>query len=139
MFAKKEAPAIDLKRALKSDASQSAYATPSFAMKDMRQSARKDLWCECSLTAFGAEVREAVITDISKKGARVRFRRRGSLPDIVHIKASRVGLNRMARVAWQTMFDAGLEFYEPGEKPALKPASQTHGAKKKPGFGKKTS
>ena len=138
MFAKKEAPAIDLKRALKSDASQSAYATPSFAMKDMRLAARKDLWCECLLTAFGAEVREAVIVDISKKGARVRFRRRGSLPDNVHIKATRLGLNRMARVAWQTMFDAGLEFYEPGETPRSKAAAQTKTAQKKPGFGKKS-
>lgn len=88
---------------------------PSFKMKDMRRSARKELWCECSLTAQGAELREGVILDISQRGARVRFRRRGSLPDIVQIRAARIGLNRTARVAWQTVFDAGLEFIQAGQ------------------------
>lgn len=106
----------------------------------MRETSRKDLWCECSLTAFGAELREAVIIDISQKGARVRFRRRGSLPSTVHIRAARIGLNRTARVAWQTVFDAGLEFVKPGQtapKPKA-PVEKVNGVNSS-GFGSKSS
>ncbi len=55
-------------------------------------------------------MREGVVIDVSKTGTRVRFRSRGTLPRIVRVKAFRIGLNRFARVVWQTTFDAGLEF-----------------------------
>ena len=55
-------------------------------------------------------MREGIILDVSKTGVRLRFRSRGTLPTIVKIKASRIGLNRFARVVWQSTFDAGLEF-----------------------------
>ena len=139
MFSGKGNTKVDLKRALKGDASSAPYAQPSFQMNDMRRASRKDLWCECSLTSFGAEVREAVIVDISQKCARVRFRRRGSLPETVHIRAARIGLNRTARVAWQTVFDAGLEFYKPGETPPREQPKVTkvNGANSS-GFGRKS-
>jgi len=71
---------------------------------------RKGVWCVCSVYTEGGAAREGIILDVSKSGARIRFRNRGTLPEIVKIKASRIGLNRFARVAWQTTFDAGLEF-----------------------------
>ncbi len=75
-----------------------------------RRMPRKGVWCVCSVYTEGGEAREGIILDVSKTGARIRFRSRGTLPEIVKIKASRIGLNRYARVAWQTTFDAGLEF-----------------------------
>lgn len=75
-----------------------------------RRGLRKDLWCVCLIETKGGERREGVIIDISKSGVRVRFRSRGTLPNVVRIKASRIGLKRFARVIWQSAFDAGLEF-----------------------------
>ena len=75
-----------------------------------RRGTRKDLWCVCAVESKGGEVREGVIVDISKSGARIRFRSRGTLPGVVRVKASRIGLKRFARVVWQSTFDAGLEF-----------------------------
>lgn len=77
---------------------------------NQRRGPRKDLWCVCSVETKGGEVREGVIVDISKTGARVRFRNRGTLPQVVRIKGPRIGLKRFARVVWQSTFDAGLEF-----------------------------
>lgn len=75
-----------------------------------RRGPRKDLWCVCTIETKGGEVREGVIVDISKTGARVRFRTRGLLPSVVRVKASRIGLKRYAKVVWQSTFDAGIEF-----------------------------
>jgi len=77
---------------------------------DNRRAPRKGLWCVCSVYSESGAVREGVLLDVSKTGARVRFRNRGSLPKLVKLKASRMGLNRFARVVWQSTFDAGLEF-----------------------------
>jgi hypothetical protein len=79
-------------------------------LSEKRRIARKDLWCVCLIETKGGEKREGVIIDVSKTGARVRFRSRGKLPRVVRIKASRIGLRRFARVVWQSTFDAGLEF-----------------------------
>lgn len=110
MFAKRGQGKIDLRRALANQTSLAPYKQLSFQMRDMRKSIREDIWCECVLAANGIELREAVITDISATGVRVRFRRRGELPFRVRVRAVRLGLNREAYVAWQTAFDAGLSF-----------------------------
>ena len=83
-----------------------------------RRGPRRDLWCVCSVESKGGEKREGVIVDISKTGARIRFRTRGTLPGVVRVKASRIGLKRFARVIWQSTFDAGLEFV-PDHKSAI--------------------
>lgn len=89
----------------------SAAPTPVLRpMENKRRGPRKDLWCVCSVETKGGEIREGVIVDISKTGARVRFRSRGTLPRVVRVKASRLGLKRFARIIWQSAFDAGLEF-----------------------------
>ena len=75
-----------------------------------RRATRKGIWCVCTVYSEAGAVREGIILDVSKTGARIRFRSRGTLPPIVKIKASRIGLNRFACVVWQTTFDAGLEF-----------------------------
>lgn len=71
---------------------------------------RKGIWCVCTVYSESGAAREGIILDVSKTGARIRFRNRGTLPPIVKIKASRIGLNRFARVVWQSTFDAGLDF-----------------------------
>lgn len=77
---------------------------------DQRRALRKGTWCVCQIMTREGAVREGVILDVSETGARVRFRDRGELPRIVKIKASRIGLHRFARVVWQRIPDAGLEF-----------------------------
>lgn len=99
---------VDLERA---ESSSSKLPIPILRPRqENRRAARKGVWCVCSVYSEGGAVREGIILDVSKSGARIRFRDRGTLPSIVKIKASRIGLNRFARVAWQTTFDAGLEF-----------------------------
>ena len=93
------------------DSMQRTAPTPVLRpMSNKRRGPRKDLWCVCSVETKGGEIREGVIVDISKTGARIRFRSRGTLPRVVRVKASRLGLKRFARIVWQSAFDAGLEF-----------------------------
>ncbi len=77
---------------------------------EQRRAQRKGLWCVCLIATEAAPLREAIILDVSRTGARIRFRSKGRLPAKIMIKASRIGLNRGARVVWQTSFDAGIEF-----------------------------
>lgn len=84
--------------------------------RELRRGVRKGIWCVCSIYFESGEVREGIILDVSKTGARIRFRSKGEMPQVVKIKASRIGLNRFARVVWQSTFDAGLEFI--AKKPA---------------------
>lgn len=84
--------------------------------RENRRAPRKGVWCVCNIYSQSGAVREGIILDVSASGARIRFRNRGTLPPIVKIKASRIGLNRFARVVWQTAFDAGLEFVATGSK-----------------------
>ena len=99
---------IDLDRAVNSSAPKPAtIVRPS---RENRRGVRKGIWCVCTILTEGGAAREGIILDVSKTGVRIRFRTRGTLPTIVKIKASRIGLNRYARVVWQSTFDAGLEF-----------------------------
>lgn len=99
---------VDLKRAANSSA---ALPIPILRPRvDGRRAIRKGVWCVCSISFEGGEVREGIILDLSKTGARIRFRSRGTMPPLVRIKATRIGLNRYARVVWQSAFDAGLDF-----------------------------
>ncbi|MEP1143022.1 MAG: PilZ domain-containing protein [Henriciella sp.] len=77
---------------------------------DKRRGPRKGIWCVCSVFTEAGAVREGIILDVSKTGARIRFRNRGTLPNVIKIKASRIGLNRFAKVVWQSTYDAGIEF-----------------------------
>jgi len=106
-------------------------------MDDMRQAARKAIWCECSLGSSGSDARKAVIMDVSETGVRVRFHTRGSLPVQVRIRAGRIGLNRMARVVWQTVSDAGLEFIQPSQQQTPSQGQPQPARAKTAGFGKK--
>jgi len=101
----------------------------------MRRAVRKDIWCVCRIVTENAVLREAVIVDISKTGAHVRFHQRGLLPPMVRIKAGRIGLNRMARVAWQSMTDAGLEFVANADMKSVQKPAPKQG--QKPIFGKR--
>ena len=114
MFSSKSKMKVDLQR-VTGEPGREEVATPKPApilrpAVNNRRGPRKDLWCVCSVETKGGEVREGVIVDISKTGARIRFRTRGRLPGVVRIKASRIGLKRFAKVIWQSPFDAGIEF-----------------------------
>jgi len=107
MFSSKSKNKVNIDRAVSKAALPVEVMQP---LANHRRGARKTLWCVCSVETRGGEVREGVIVDVSKTGARIRFRSRGTLPGVVRIKASRIGLSRFARVVWQSDFDAGLEF-----------------------------
>ena len=107
MFSSRSKNKIDIERAVGKAARPAPVMRPQI---NNRRGPRKGVWCVCSIETRGGEVREGVIIDVSKTGARIRFRSRGTLPQVVRIKASRIGLSRFARVVWQSEFDAGLEF-----------------------------
>lgn len=107
MFSSRSKNKINIDRAVSSAARPAPVVRP---QKNHRRGPRKGVWCVCVIETRGGEKREGVIIDISKTGARIRFRSRGTLPDVVRIRASRIGLSRFARVVWQSEFDAGIEF-----------------------------
>ena len=74
--------------------------------------ALRDVWCACTVYSDFGSTREGVVLGISDTHARVRFPDRATLSNSIRIKASRIGLNRPARVTWQDEFDAALEFIE---------------------------
>lgn len=114
MFSSRTKAKVDLDRAHGSTAPVPIPILRPRAEK--RKGERKGVWCVCSIYSEDGATWEAIILDVSKSGARVRRRTRGTLPRIVKIKASRIGLHRFARVVWQTTFDAGLEFIAPAKK-----------------------
>ena len=114
MFSSKSKAKVDLNRAALSTAQ--APIPILRPRSEKRRGERKGVWCVSTLYSQDGATWEAIILDVSPSGARVRRRTRGTLPSIVKIKASRIGLNRFARVVWQTTFDAGLEFIAPAQK-----------------------
>lgn len=114
MFSSRSKAKVDLDRARGSTAKVPIPVLR--PQSEKRRGERKGVWCVCSLYSQDGATWEGIILDVSKSGARIRRRARGTLPRIVKIKASRVGLNRFARVVWQTAFDAGLEFVTPAQK-----------------------
>ncbi len=113
VFSNKQKAKVDLGRA---ESSTARVPIPVLRPQtEKRRGDRKGVWCVCSVYSEDGAVWEGIILDVSKSGARIRRRTRGTLPRIVKIKASRIGLNRFARVVWQTSFDAGLEFITAGK------------------------
>lgn len=110
MFSSKSKTKINLERAKAKPVAPIPVVRPQV---NKRSAIRKGVWCVCQIVSRDGAIREGVILDISATGVRVRFRDRGELPDLVKIKASRIGLNRFARVVWQRTPDAGLEFAMP--------------------------
>jgi len=100
---------VDVERAL-APAPDLSVIVQASTRPHQQRSVRKNVWCVCTLVLNGADLREAVIIDVSKSGARLRFRVRGQLPPVVRIQATRLGLNRMADVVWQDTYNAGLRF-----------------------------
>lgn len=91
---------------------------PVSEIEQERNSERDPKWCVCVVTSVEEtteqrqSVREGIILDAGSAGARVRFRSKSRLPGEVTIKASRIGLERVARVIWQDEFDAGLAYID---------------------------
>jgi len=114
MFSTKSKLKVNLERVVRDEPQEEPIAPKPVPVlrpaENKRRGPRKDLWCVCAVETKGGETREGVIVDISKTGARIRFRSRGRLPGVIRIKASRIGLKRFARVIWQSAFDAGIEF-----------------------------
>jgi hypothetical protein len=114
MFSSKSKAKVDLVRAAGSTAKVPIPVLR--PQSEKRRGERKGVWCVSTLYSEDGANWEAIILDVSQSGARIRRRTRGTLPSIVKIKASRIGLHRFARVVWQTTFDAGLEFIAPAKR-----------------------
>lgn len=112
-FARKkgpENPKIDLARINRTATLKPVSKLLLASSSKMKRAERKPAWCVCTVSARNVALREGVILNVSKTGARVRFSQRGALPETVILKAGRLGLHRRARVVWQDVFDVGLEF-----------------------------
>jgi hypothetical protein len=70
----------------------------------------KDVWCVCTIYTDRGATRDGMLLGISDTHARIRFPNRSLLSGSLRVKASRIGLNRSARVASQDEFDVILEF-----------------------------
>lgn len=113
MFSSNKAKRPDLQRALAQPPSLSDLVE-TLTRAHLERGPRKNVWCVCALSTNSENSREAIIIDVSRTGARVRFRQRCRLPGKVRIKAGRLGLNRMAEVVWQDNYNAGLRFIPSG-------------------------
>ena len=74
---------------------------------------RAETWAICSIRLDSGEIRDGVIINISKTGARIRLKQRGAVSEQVIFRCPRYRLNRMAEVVWHNGFDIGVRFFEP--------------------------
>ena len=63
-----------------------------------------------TVTFMTGERVSVMVTDLSETGARVRFVRRGLLPERVQLIEPLQGINKWGYVAWQTTSEVGLKF-----------------------------
>lgn len=77
-----------------------------------RKAKRQDAWAVCSVISREGHRVDGVMLNLSTSGARVRFRSRSSLPEVVRLSSSRYKVNRLAEVIWQDTYDAGLHFID---------------------------
>lgn len=70
----------------------------------------QDVWCVCTIYTDNGFTRDGMLLGISDTHARIRFPDRSLLSGSLRVKASRIGLDRSARVTSQDDFDAFLEF-----------------------------
>ncbi|MEL6829775.1 MAG: PilZ domain-containing protein [Pseudomonadota bacterium] len=103
---------IDLSRAVGTpdDAPQS---TLSPVQSKHPRAPRSETWAVLSAKFQTGEVREGVIVNLSKTGARIRFHTRAAVPAKMIIKCPRYRLHRPARLVWQSGFDIGVQFFDP--------------------------
>lgn len=114
VFSKKPGNSVNIDRVRQMPLKRREFVVPAPEIARPKQVTprlpRKDMWCVCTVETKGGEVREGVIMDVSKSGARVRFRSKCRLPNVVRIKASRIGLRRFAQIVWRQGFDIGIKF-----------------------------
>lgn len=83
-----------------------ADAEPSEA----RRSDRVDVWSISQLIHPTGHRQECVVVDHSDHGARIKIRSRRELPEFVVLISKRPQIMTRARVVWQDLQSAGLEF-----------------------------
>jgi hypothetical protein len=90
-----------------------AQAAPSFECADpaaAKREMRKPSFRPGTVAFMTGERLSVMVIDASEKGARVRFMRRGLLPERVQLIEPMQGINKWGYVAWQTAGEAGLRF-----------------------------
>ncbi len=88
-------------------------AAPSFertAPEATKREIRKPSFRPGTVAFMTGERLSVMVTDLSATGARVRFVRRGLLPERVQLIEPLQGINKWGYVAWQTTHEAGLRF-----------------------------
>ena len=81
-------------------------ADPAAAKREVR----KPSFRPGTVAFMTGERMSVMVTDVSEKGARVRFVRRGLLPERVQLIEPLQGINTWGYVAWQNAGEAGLRF-----------------------------
>ena len=74
---------------------------------------REETWAVMSAKFQTGEVREGVVVNLSKTGARIRFHTRAAVPAKMIIKCPRYRIHRPAKLVWQSGFDIGVQFFDP--------------------------
>lgn len=103
---------IDLSRAV-GTSSDVPVSTVSPVQSMHPRAPRTETWAVMSAKFQTGEVREGVVINLSKTGARIRFHTRASVPSKMIIKCPRYRLHRPARLVWQAGFDIGIQFFDP--------------------------
>lgn len=101
---------IDLSRLMTTIAGDLPSTDETSRLKINRADRRSQTWAVCNVRLPTGSVREGVIVDISRNGARLRCRTRGVLPGSIHVTSSQLGLDHQAQITWQDTYDAGLRF-----------------------------
>lgn len=104
---------MSLLRALGLIGSRAVQSAPEDVALERRAEERRPVFQEADLLLSDFERMRVVITNLSARGAGIRYASRVELPFRLKLIAPGLKLNCWARVVWQDDGAAGLEFQEP--------------------------
>ncbi|MEO9971893.1 MAG: PilZ domain-containing protein [Hyphomonadaceae bacterium] len=108
MFRKKQL--VDSTRIAQVCMTAEAKAPARKRLKDIRRSTRYDSWKQCTISCENGYRVAAIMVDHSRTGARVRLRSYETLPALVTLIVSSLGVEHSCKVVWCRRGDAGLQF-----------------------------
>ena len=103
---------IDLTRAV-GDPTEAQPSAVSPVQSKHPRAPRAETWAVVTAKFQTGEIREGVVVNLSKTGARIRFHTRSAVPGKMIIKCPRYRIHRPARLVWQAGFDIGVQFFDP--------------------------
>lgn len=81
------------------------------APEERREADREDVYADAVVQShYGTCLNRAIILDISKTGARLRFTNNSEIDGVLNIKISRFRIERQAQPVWRSRTDVGIQF-----------------------------